>query len=392
MIDFDKNIDRKIEKCRKWDKKKIEETFTCSDDFIPMWIADMDFQMADPIKEELKNTIDIGVLGYTYVYDEFFEAVINWHKKRRNNNIKKEWITLSYGTVSTLHYLIQGFCKKEDYVLMNTPVYGPFDQSTKRQNCNSVYNELKIYNNRYEIDWEDLEYKLSKYKPKLYLFCSPHNPSGRVWDKDEIDKVIQICEKHNTILVVDEVHSEQIYANSFYSIAQWLDEEQRIILLTSPNKAFNIGGLKTSYSIISNEKIREQFQNQLIKNSITSPNVFGIKALIAAYDKSAYWLDEMKDYVELNYKYLKEQLDNDRLKSLSIMNMESSFLVWINIEKTGYTSDEFVEKLAIEQGVLLESGTHFVQNGEGWIRMNLGTTRSNIKEACLRIEKFLKDK
>lgn len=387
---FEEKTDRISEHARKWDENKIKEHYNIPKDYIPMWIADMDFKMAENIAKRLKESIEYGVLGYTYTYDEFYKAVIDWHKKRRNVEIKKEWITLTYGTVSTIHYIIQCFCKSSDSIIINTPVYEPFDSAAKKQEVKRVYSNLVIKENRYYIDLKDLEEKMSLYKPKIYFLCSPHNPSGRIWSKEEIEQIIQICKKHNVLLIVDEVHGEHINKGSFHSIAEWLNEEDDIILLTSPNKAFNIGGLKTSYAVIAKNKLNEFFKIQLEKNSITSPNAFGIKATIAAYDECEEWLDDMIEYVNENYIYLKNQIESGDLKKLKLMEMEASYLAWVNIEETKFKTEEFVVKLAEEEGVILESGKHFVTNGEGWVRINLGTQKEHIVEACKRIAKIIK--
>lgn len=389
MFDFDKTPDRISEKCRKWDEKIIKENFgDIYKPYIPMWIADMDFAIPTETKESLQEAIEIGVLGYTYVYDDFYNAVIDYRKYKNKISVEKEWITLSYGTVSTLHYVIQAFCNKGDSIIMNTPVYSPFESCSKKQGVNCVYNTLVIKNNRYYIDFDMLETQLKEYKPKVYLFCSPHNPSGRIWSKEEIRKIKNLCALYNVLLVVDEVHSEHINFGKFHSILTMTTVKDKIILLTSPNKAFNLGGLKTSYSIIPNKNIRGIFRSKLKQNSITSPNVFGIRALISSYNEGRLWFEEMVAYVQNNYAYLKNFIDN-KLQLLSLMKMEASYLAWINIEKTGFSSTEFVHLLSKNYGVLLEDGKHFVQDGEGFVRMNLGTQYEHVVEACNRMKKFL---
>ncbi|QCX32897.1 putative C-S lyase [Caloramator sp. E03] len=392
MYNFDIKTDRINERCRKWDKKIIKEHFKyVSDDFIPLWIADMDFKAPDNILNSFKKAIDRGVFGYTYVYDEFYDAVINWKKDMHGVEIYKEWITLSYGTVSTLHYIVQAFCNENDFVIMNTPVYEPFNSAAIKQGVRCIYNKLNIIENRYYIDFEEIESQLREFKPKLYLLCSPHNPSGRIWSIDELRKIAMLCKKYKTILVVDEVHGEQIHFGRFYSILS-LEEElmDNIILLSSPNKAFNLGGLKTSYSIIPNKNIRERFRERLFKNSITSPNVFGIIGIISAYNDCKDYLKEVTKYIYDNYLYTVDFIDN-KIPKLSYMKMESSYLLWINISKTGITSTEFTKLLSSEYGVLVEDGNNFVCDGEGWIRINLGTQRENIKKAMERIEKCVQN-
>lgn len=391
MFNFDKAPNRILEKCRKWDKDIIKSEFgSIPSSYIPMWIADMDFSMPETTKLSLIESVNLGVLGYTYVYDEFYDAVINWHIYKNNILYKKEHITLTYGTVSTLHYTIQAFCEKDDYVIMNTPVYSPFEKCAQRQGVKCIYNSMYIENNRYYIDFEMLEEQIKTYSPKIYLLCSPHNPSGRIWSKDELLSIKKLCMKYNVLLVVDEVHSEQINFGSFTPMLKLACENDNIIMLSSPNKAFNLGGLKTSYAIIPNEDLRKTFRARLVKNSITSPNVFGIKALIASYNSGRDWFCELTDYIISNYNYLSDFIEN-HLPNLSLMKMESSYLAWINIKNSGYTSSEFVSSLANKYGVLLEDGSHFVKDGEGFVRMNLGTQLTNIQQACELIKCFLED-
>lgn len=388
MYNFDQITDRVSEKCRKWDRKIIEKNFgPVPDKFIPMWIADMDFMIPDKIKKAFNDAVLRGVFGYTYCYDEFYDAVIEWQLSMHDVKIKKDWITLSYGTVSTIHYIIQAFCMPGDNVIMNTPVYDPFDAAAARQGVNRIYNSLMLNHDRYYIDFESLKKQLEEYKPKLYLFCSPHNPSGRIWSIEELQNVAKLCEENNTILIIDEVHAEHIHYGKFNSILKLNNYIDNIILLTSPNKGFNLGGLKTSYSIIQNEVLRTCFRKKLEQNSVTSPNVFGIIGVITAYKECKPWLKEVNKYIKSNYEFFKLYIEKN-IPTLSVMQMESSYLVWVDISGTKLSSFDVTNKLALEGGVLVENGAHFVKDGEGFIRINLGTQRAYVVEALKRMEKI----
>lgn len=394
MYDFNKLANRKEDKTRKWDRNLIEAKYALStDDYIPMWIADMDFEAPDFILESFKRIINNKSFCYTYSYSEFYESVIEWYKRKKGCRVEKDWITLTYGTVSTMHYLVQAFTNEADKVIINTPVYDPFRYSVENNNRVIVRNQLINKDNRYYIDFELLEKQLIEEKPKIMLFCNPHNPSGRVWNKEEIELVSNLCLKNNTLLVFDEVHSDQIHMGNFYS-GLCLSKEalSNIILLSSANKSFNFGGLKTSYSIIPNDLIRDKFRAQLLKNAITSPNVFGIDAIISSYKKGEQWLNESTEYIYNNYKYITEYI-NDKLPCLKYMEMESSYLLWINIEGTAYSnSKDFVKDLAYEQGVILEPGANFGFEGDKYIRMNLGTNIDIIKKVMDRIFIFISSK
>lgn len=391
MIKFDFKPDRKKEKCRKWDYSLIKQKYgDIPKDFIPMWIADMDFKIPIKLEEKMIDTVKRGVFGYTYCYDEFYDAVINWQKDKHNVELEKEDIILTYGTVSTLHYVIQAFCKENDNIILNTPIYSPFEDCAKKQGVNIICNTLKNIDNRYYIDFEKLEDDIKKNKPKLMLFCSPHNPSGRIWTIEEITKVAKICKENNVILVSDEVHSEHIHIGKHYSMLS-LEKDliDNIIFLTSPNKAFNLGGLKTSYAIIKNKDLLKRFKMQLNKNSITSPNVFGILSLITVYNDCEDWLDGVNKYIYENYLLLKKYVDSNNL--ISIMDMESSYLPFIDIKNTNLTSKEFCFKLAQEEGVILEPGGNFVKDGDNFVRMNIGTQRDNVLKAIERLDNFFKN-
>ncbi|MDF2634385.1 MAG: Cystathionine beta-lyase [Pelosinus sp.] len=389
MYHFDEIADRVSEKSRKWDRKIIENNFgLVSEDFIPMWIADMDFKMPPELEQAFHAAISRGVLGYTYCYEEFYEAVIKWQSDMHHVTVEKEWVTLSYGTVSTIHYVIQAFCKSGDCVLMNTPVYDPFDSAAEKQEVRRIYNSLKLVEGRYYIDFETLRSQLEKYKPKVYLFCSPHNPSGRIWSLEEMTEVARLCKEHNTILIADEVHGEHIHYGEFHSALKLNEEYENLILVTSPNKGFNLGGLKTSYSIIPNEHIRNRFRKKLEQNSITSPNVFGIIGIITAYKKCRPWLAEVNRYIRGNYEFFQSYIEKN-IPKLQVMKMESSYLAWVDIKKTGLTSGEITNLLALKAGVLVENGDHFVKDGEGYIRVNLGTQKYRVLEALKRMEEIL---
>lgn len=386
IYDFDSMADRSLDHARKWDPVIIKQKFPkAGDDYIPMWIADMDFAAAPAIRTRLAEVAQNGAYGYGYAHDGFYNAVINWQRRRHNNEVKREWITLAYGTVPTIHYLYQAFCQPNDCVILNTPVYDPFGYAAHNNGFRVIENPLIYRDRTYHIDFDLLEEQMDRFRPRVHLFCSPHNPGGRIWTLEEITRVAEICHKYNCLLVVDEVHCEHIMAGSFVSALQlpacYLDN---LIVLTSPNKGFNLGGLKTSYSIIPNERIRTIFRHRLEVNSITSPNTFGCAAIIAAYDESEEWLDQITDYLRESYAQVSTFIE-EKMEGWELMRMDASYLPWVNIAGTGTTATEICDHMAAEAGVIVGDGTFYVANGADFVRLNLGMPRKLVIEAMERM-------
>lgn len=386
-FDFDHMADRSIDHARKWDAKIIQQKFPGTpQDFIPMWIADMDFPAAPAIRRKLVRVAENGAYGYTSAHDGFFEAVMSWQKRRHDADIERDWITLSYGTVSTIHYLYQAFCQPNDCVLLNTPVYDPFGYAAHHNGLRVISNPLVVgKDGRYCIDFDLLERQMVEERPQIYLFCSPHNPAGRIWTREEIIHVAELCLEHHVLLVVDEVHSELALQGPFIS-ALTLPEPYRsnLIVFTSPNKGFNLGGLKTSYSVIPNPQIRARFRHRFEMNSITSPNVFGCAAIITAYNECADWLDALVDYLRESYRYTAEFIENE-MQGWELMPMDASYLPWVDISGTGANATEITRHMAHDAGVIIEDGSHYVSDGESYVRLNLGMPRKLVVECMERM-------
>lgn len=383
VYDFDEIIDRTGSNSRKWSKDVMIKNFG-RDDILPMWIADMDFKCPPPIIEKMVEVASHGVYSYTFVPDEYYSAVISWCKRRHKWDIKKEWITFTHGTVSTLHYIIQEFCNPGDKVIVQTPGYNPFENAVKRHGAILVKNPLKLQDDRYYIDFDDLEEKAKD--AKVLIFCSPHNPTGRVWSLEELKRVSEICLRNNMLMVVDEIHKDLILYNNEHTSFTKISEEaaNNCIVCVSPNKAFNLGGLKSSYTVIPNKSIRERFQKRLEINSITSPNVFAVPALIAAYTECDEWLDQLIHYIEGNFNYVREYLKNN-IPNVKLIEPQATYLAWIDVRNVGINFEQFSDLLINKARVGVNLGTEFIDNGEGFIRMNLGCPRCIVEDAMKRI-------
>lgn len=385
-FDFDVMADRSVDHARKWDAQIIEQKFPGTPrDFIPMWIADMDFPAAPCVREALTRVAANGAYGYTSAHDGFYNAVISWQRRRHHNEVQRDWITLTYGCVSTFHYLYQAFCQPNECVILNTPVYDPFGYAARHNGVRVISSPLVYEDRRYTIDFDMLDAQMAAEHPKVYLLCSPHNPAGRVWSAEELTTAAELCHRHQVLLVVDEVHSEHVFAGTFTSALQldavYLDN---LVVLTSPNKGFNLGGLKTSYAIIPNEALRRTFRHRLEMNSVTSPNVFGCAAIIAAYNEGAAWLDAMTAYLGESYRQLAAFVD-ERMEGWEVMPMTASYLPWVNVAGTGHDGGQITRHMAREAGVIIEDGSHYVAGGNDFVRLNVGMPRRLVMECLERM-------
>jgi cystathionine beta-lyase len=389
--DFDSLADRSIDNARKWDDEIVKSKFpNVLPNYISQWIADMDFKAAPEIREALCKMADNGAYGYTYATERWYQSVIKWQKKRHGNIVEREWITLGYGTVPNMHVLVQALLKPGDSVLINTPIYGPFAYAAEH-NLGTVISVPLIKSGlRYELDWEKIEHEMKIHHPKLTFFCNPHNPSGRIWTYEELTKMAELCKKYNVLLVSDEVHSEHIMTGEFVSALK-LEKKyfDNLILFTSPNKAFNLGGFKLSYSIIPDPKLRDLFRNQYQRNSVTSPNVPGQIAMVTAYEEGEEWLIQCENYIRNNLKVMKEAIELD-FSGWELMEMESSYLPWVSVKNTKWTMHEVAKMMANEAGVVLGVGDDYVDNAEGFLRLNIGTSHVINEEALTRMSKVWK--
>ena len=384
---FNKVLNRKEGNCRKWSNHVIKEKFGLNEDAIPMDLADIDFECAPAIKESILKRASVGDYSYTFIGDDFYDAIINWNKRRFDVYIEKDWIKLTFGTVSTLHYIVQAYTKEGEGVLINTPAYDPFAEAVVNNNRKLCCSPLKLENNRYYLDFEDMENQMKSGNIKVFIFCSPQNPSGRIWTKEELYQVSELCLKYNVILVSDEIHRDIIFKD-YRFVSLWNAHPEiykNSIICVSPNKGFNLGGLKTSYVLIRDVKIRETLLERLKSNSITSPNVFAIPAIVAAYNESEEWLDAMTSYVEENFEIVYDFFETNIPKA-KVMKSDSSFLAWIDVREV-FRNEEESKEFFRHANLTMVVGSYFVKDGDGFIRINVGCPRETLNEALNRIKK-----
>ena len=388
MSRFDEIIDRKNSKCYKWDYNK--EIFG-KEDLLPMWVADMDFQAPNEVLEILQKRVDHGVFGYTGLTDSFYDSIINWIKERFKWETKKDWIMATPGIVPAINFAIQTYTEKNDKILVQTPVYYPFFTSIGNNKRTLVISELKLIDDHYEMDFADLEKKLAD-DVKMMILCSPHNPVGRVWKFDELQKVSELCLKNNVLLISDEIHSDLIF-NSYKHIpipTISKDIANNSLTMFAPSKTFNVAGLSLSYIIIPNKKIRVKFQKTLRNLGLHGGNVFGIEALEASYRYGHKWLEELLIYIENNYTFVQQYLQNN-IPQIKVVKMEGTYLLWLDCRKMGLSQKELVKFFINKAGLALNDGSKFGEGGEGFMRMNLGCSKKLIEQALFQLELTIKN-
>ncbi len=381
-FNFDEIISREKSGSVKWDLRETKG----SSDIIPMWVADMDFKAPPEIVEALVKRAEHGIFGYTFPYDSYRDSVKNWMKKRHDLTIEADWITVTPGVVPALSTAINAFTKPGDKILIQPPVYHPFKKVIEGNDRIAVENRLIAENNYYRMDFESLE-KILKQGVSMFVLCSPHNPVGRVWNHDELKKLIDLCRSGNTLIVSDEIHSDLIMPGKKHlPMAKiYADAGDRLITLTAASKTFNLAGLSCSSVIIEDLKLRNSFQKALLNQSITMPNIFGLTATEAAYNHCEEWLDSLIVYINENYLFLKDYIKN-KLSKIKVTELEGTYLAWLDFSRFNIPDEEIDEILFKKAKVWLDNGPQFGTGGKGFQRINLACPRSTLKEALARLE------
>lgn len=379
MSQFDGVVDRRGSGSYKWD---IEE----GDDVLPMWVADMDFKTAPVVIEALQKRVAHGVFGYTSVPDAYYDATINWFKRRHNWEVKREWFIYTSGVVPAISAIINAVAEPGDYVITQTPAFNCFFSSIRNDKCKLLPNPLIYKDGKYSIDFDDLEKKAADPKAKVMILCNPHNPSGRVWTEAELRKVGEICLKHNVFIIVDEIHNEIVYDGYKYIPFASLSEEFLMHSATcvSPSKSFNMAGLQISNIFAADPEIRAKIDKSINVNEVCDVNPFGVVALIAAYNEGEQWLKELIQYLHNNYLYVKEFFEKN-LPQFPVITLEGTYLVWIDCKCLGMKSAEIAEKLLKEEKLKLSPGTLYGDDGEGFIRLNIACPKSTLIKGVEKI-------
>jgi len=387
--DFSRPTERRGTDSYKWDS--APET-----DIIPLWVADMDFETFPGITEALQRRVAHGIFGYTRVPEAYYEAVCNWFGKHHGWHINREDIIYTSGVVPAVSAVIKALTLPGDQVIVQGPVYNCFFSSIRNNGCETVSNSL-IYNKeelRYEIDFDDLERKLAHERARLMLLCNPHNPGGRVWTRDELTRVAELCHKYGVRVVSDEIHCElTLYDNEYVPFGSLPDElSHGSITCCSPSKAFNTAGLQIANIICRDAEVRNRIDRAININEVCDVNPFGVIALQAAYSDEGYeWLTQLRAYISSNYDLLRERFARE-LPKCKVMRMEGTYLAWIDCSELHISSDEIEEMLMHENKVWVNAGSMYGTEGAAFIRINMACTSELLNEGITRIVKGLGDK
>ena len=364
-------VNRKNTNSEKWDTG-IEKRFK-TEGLIPMWVADMEFRVPDEVVEALNKRISHGVFGYTHLWDSYFEAFFNWQKSRYDIDLKKEWISFSSGLVTALYLIVNAFTNKEDGIIILTPVYYPFHNAVKDNERNLITCDLKNDNGIFTIDFEKLEDKIIKNKVKLIIFCNPHNPVGRVWTKEEMEKVFEICKKHDLYIVSDEIHQDiNLGIRPFVSaLSVNYKYYKKLIVLNSASKTFNLASLLNSHVIILNEEVRKKYKKFVSKVNRTEFNLLGLIATESAYRYGGDWVDGLLKTIKRNYEYIKEEFSN-RIPEIIISPLEGTYLPFFDLRNI-VSKDRVKEFIQDDCKIAIDFGEWFGKNFKGFIRVNIAT-------------------
>ena len=386
-MNFDEEINRYNTNSLKYDFKKEKNK---PNDVLPMWIADMDFKCCDEILSDMHKKIDHGIFGYSKNDENYFNAIKNWYYTNFSIELKQDWLITTPGIVFALATAVKTITNENDYVLINNPVYYPFTEVVEDNKRKIIRSDLVLKNNHYEIDFDDFENKIKQYKIKLFLLCSPHNPVGRVWTKNELDKIIEICKKYNVFIVSDEIHSDFVWNGNHICLLKYQDYQDNIILCTAPTKTFNLAGLQVSNIFIPNPEIRQRFQLELWNTGYSLINIMGLVACQSAYEKGKKWLNELKDYLLENINYVDTFL-KEKLPKIKLIYPEGTYLLWLDFNELNLSDDKIEEIMLNEAKLWLDNGKMFGESGKGFQRLNIAVPREKLKYALENLEKAFKD-
>lgn len=381
--DFDTVTDRKNTNAIKYDLAKKRGK---PEDAVSLWVADMDFPTAPCIQKAVAEKAAHGIWGYSRPDNRYYDALKKWYKERHNFEVQNEWVVNTPGVCFALATAIKAFTNEGESVLIQKPVYYPFFNIINSLQRKVVNSSLILKNNHYEIDFDDFERKIVQENVKMFILCSPHNPGGRVWTKQELQKISEICLAHNVLVVSDEIHSDITFGSNVHTVYGSLSEQalKNSIICTAPSKSFNLAGLQFSNIFIADEKLRKAFSEELDKTGYDEPSVFGIVAATAAYSEGADWFDSVKSYIWENILFAKNYIE-ENASQIKVLVPEGTYLLWLDFSKTGLSDSEINDRVLNKAKVWLDRGSMFGKEGEKFQRINCATPRIILEDALKRI-------
>ncbi len=389
-VNFDGIIDRRGTSCLKYDFA-VERGYPQG--ILPFWVADMDFRAPQPVIDELTRRVQHGIFGYTDPKESYKEIIVNWMTKHHGWTPSTKALTITPGVVFALAVAIRCFTKPGEAVLLQQPVYYPFTEMIRQNNRELVNSPLVLKDGHYEIDFDDFEEKIVKHDVKLFLLCSPHNPAGRVWTRDELLRMASICLKHNILIVADEIHHEFVRPGFKHTVLASLSPEiaGQTITCTSPSKTFNLAGLQVSNIFIENDELRRKFRAEISAAGYSQPNSLGLFAAQAAYEHGAEWLKELLAYIESNYQKAKAFFA-EQMPKVKLIEPEGTYLLWLDFSAYGLTDEELDDIIINDANLWLDSGHIFGKAGRGFQRLNIACPWSTLENGLQHLAKAFADK
>ncbi|MBB6453415.1 cystathionine beta-lyase [Salirhabdus euzebyi] len=383
MGDFQKKVDRINTRSVKWD---LTEKIFKDKEVLPMWVADMDFPAPKEVQQAIINRAQHNLYGYTITDNTLNEAITYWMQKRHNWKIAPEWITYSPGVVTSLHMIVQALTKEADKILIQTPIYPPFYAAVENHGRKVVKNPLLLNGDKYEIDFTDFEQKIKDKDLTMFILCNPHNPVGRVWTREELTKMAQICMRHNVLIVSDEIHSDLIFSSHKHIPIATISDQigENVITCHSPSKTFNLAGLQASYIITTDRRKKLKIDNQLMNQGFHLLNTFGITAMEAAYKHGEKWLHRLIEILEENKRYVIETI-HSHTRKIKVFDSEGTYLLWIDCRELGLEPQELKQFFRTKAKIGLNDGYTFGKEGEGFMRINIACPKEIVVEGVNRI-------
>lgn len=384
-FDFDTTIDRRGTHCEKWDS--MEERYGVSpEQGLAMWVADMEFRPPRQVNDAFIRAAQFGIHGYYGDDRDYRAAVVEWMRRRHNTRFEPEWICLTNGIVNAVNIAVQAYCEPGDAVILQPPVYYPFFGAVTNNGCRVANNQLILEDGQYRMNFEELE-ELCDRGARMLVLCSPHNPGGRVWKQQELERLADICLSRDVLIVSDEIHHDLVFEDNAHTMLAGISDEirQKVITCTSASKTFNLAGTMTGNVIIADPEPRARFLERMGRSGLYGPNVFGPMAAVAAYTHGAAWLDALRAYLRTNRDLVTEAVA--KMDGVANMDLEATYLAWLDFSGTGLPMDEVIRRVQSEALLALNHGQTFGPGGENFMRLNFACPRSMLEEALQRLVK-----